>query len=108
MNNLFIWVSRHPLTTDQKDLILDTFFEGKTNIIEYGDINVFKDEDLDQLYKLASNTNDFVVIGGVHGLLGAFALQNGFSFGAFNNINRAPIGEKPDFHTTELKVVYPQ
>jgi hypothetical protein len=108
IENILVWVSRHPLSQDQLDLIASKSpIWGNTEIVQYGDIDVFDQDAINTLMDVANGYNLFPIIGGVHGILGAVALQHNCAFLAFNNVNRAPVGATPDFKTTDVRVIWP-
>ena len=88
----FAFISRHVPTDSQVRLALEKGIE----LIYVGDRDGFK---IDPSEFIAADVRGVVV---VHAQAALTCFKYGFSIGVFNNINRAPIGEKPVFETTEL------
>lgn len=88
----FAFVSRHEPTAGQKMLAAKASIE----LVMVGDRDGF-----------TLNSDEFKEFKGVivvHAQAAMRALLSGLKVGVFNNVNRAPLGEKPRFETTSLVV----
>lgn len=88
----FAFVSRHEPTEGQKMLAAKASIE----LVTVGDRDGF-----------TLNSEEFKEFKGVivvHAQAAMRALLSGLKVGVFNNVNRAPLGEKPRFETTSLVV----
>lgn len=108
----FAFVSRHKPTVSQVKLAAEIGVE----LVAVPDLDAFEPRSRTDVVALMGNPDpgavnfsggpfDGVVV--VHGLLALQFSQAGFPVGIFNNVNRAPVGEKPQFETTQLVVVEP-
>lgn len=94
----FIFVSRHQPTVEQLQL---AEANGHT-LTHVGDVDAF---DRPAVVHLLRQHHQYHGIVAVHPLVVAIAAQKGWNyFGFFRNVNRAPVGEKPQF-ATDLFVV---
>ena len=95
-----VFISRHALSESQHALLNKACFVGE----DMQDFDAFASEsELKQLVKTLRDADVKMVIT-VHQLL-ALRLSKDFLIGTFNNVNRAKIGERPDFETTQLVIV---
>jgi hypothetical protein len=95
-----VFISRHALSESQHTLLAKAGFVGE----DMQDFDAFASEaELKQLVQILHDADAKMVIT-VHQLL-ALRLSSEFLVGTFNNVNRAKIGEKPDFETTQLVIV---
>ena len=106
----FIWVSRHPLTDVQRDLAekeLAQLDPGSTAnlVFDEGDWDAFGDIS-SLIEELMDIHGEDVLIGCVHPIIAAKAAEYTGRFACFRNENRAEVGEKPRFETSELRVTY--
>lgn len=88
----FAFISRHEPTEGQKMLAAKASVE----LVMVGDRDGF-----------TLNSDEFKEFQGVivvHAQAAMRALLSGLKVGVFNNVNRAPLGEKPRFETTSLVV----
>ena len=106
----FVWISRHPLTDAQRDLAdqklaqLDP--ESTANLVfDEGDWDAFGDVS-SLILELMDIHGDDVLIGCVHPIIAAKVVELTGRFACFRNENRAEVGEKPQFETSELRVTY--
>jgi hypothetical protein len=88
----FAFISRHVPTDSQVRLALEKGIE----LIHVGDRDGFTINPKEFI------DADFRGVVVVHAQAALTCFKYGFSIGVFNNINRAPLGEKPVFETTEL------
>ena len=99
---IFIWVSRHKLTTSQRTALETLGFD---KIIEAGDCDAFDKEAL--LAHVGLRISSFrhpldTVVVGVVNPAAALHLHNaGYRVAVAHNINRAPEGERPSFEFHE-------
>ena len=96
-----IFVSRHQPNADQYALCNKAGYE----LIHVGDLDVFSEDfenDLDVLINVEHNAE---LIIGVHPMVLLVASAYGDKVGMFNNVNRAPEGEKPSFGTDKLVIM---
>lgn len=91
----FAFVSRHAPTPHQKELAAEL----GVSLTHAGDMDAFSPKEW-----LFETTPGFGVVV-VHPLLALRAANEGLLVGVFNNVNRAAVGEKPQFETTELWVM---
>lgn len=94
MNQEFAFISRHTPTAEQHSLAN----EQGVSLIHIGDADAFT---VSPEWVLQQGAFGGVVV--VHPAA-AMRLGGEFLVGVFNNVNRAEVGEKPDFHTTEFHV----
>lgn len=90
----FAFVSRHVPTNSQISLASAKGIE----LVHVGDRDGFT---LNPLDFIEAGFKGVVV---VHAQAAIACYKSGLAVGVFNNINRAPLGEKPSFETTELVV----
>lgn len=109
------FISRHEATAEQKALAAKAGF----TINNAGDVDAFHEEKVNDLIFELRDREDFngetLVVSVVHPALVAHFLQvlgcrdycffRELAICLFKNENRAAVGEKPDFHTTEM-IVY--
>ena len=93
----FVWISRHPLTKDQRKALKD---RGFSNIIDAGDADAFRMSDL--VATVAAAVQDVAgvenpAVGVVHPAAALILKSEGFTVAVSRNINRAPEGERPRF-----------
>ena len=90
----FAFVSRHVPTEGQIDLAAKSGIE----LTHLGDQDAFAFP--------ASKIRDMGYVGVVvvHPQAALTAFTSGLAVGVFNNVNRAPVGERPQFETTDLVV----
>jgi len=100
MNRTFVFLSRHEPTDQQKKIAAE---KGIT-ILKGNDVDAFGDRLYYEIESWKSIAHGIIC---VHPVVALMAHQLGFAVGVFNNINRAPIGEKPQFETTSLAVFEP-
>lgn len=96
-----IFISRHTPTLEQEQLARKAGYEIK----HIGDIDAFNDSLVAQ--ELHLNKSEGVAVCAVHPLITTKATVWGMATASFRNVNRAPVGEKPDFRTDMLKVITP-
>ena len=87
-----IFISRHAPTQEQIELLADQ----DTNIIHVGDLDAFSDDLEDRVKALAQEHETTTVIA-VHPLTCIAGLSVNCRVGVFENVNRAPEGERPVF-----------
>jgi hypothetical protein len=108
----FAFISRHQPTDGQHRLAA----EQDIQLVSVPDLDAFAIRSESEVIALMGNpapgaTNftdgpfDGVIC--VHALIALEFSQAGFPVGVFNNVNRAAVGEKPQFETTKLVVVQP-
>lgn len=87
----FAFISRHVPTQTQIDLAAQKGIE----LVHVGDRDAFSvsRQEFRGLY-------DGAIV--VHPVMALRLLSEVFDIGVFNNVNRAPVGEKPQFETTDL------
>lgn len=95
----FIFISRHEPLSSQFELAAA---QG-VNLIHVGDLDAFDKLRMGRIAGLAAANKAEGVVA-VHPLIAIAAFKAGLAIGSFNNVNRAPIGQKPDFHTTEFQI----
>ena len=92
----FAFISRHTITTEQHKLAA----EHDIKLVPIGDLNEFN---VTTAMIDAFGPFDGVV---VEHPAAAMRLSRDFEIGVFENENRAPIGERPQFHPVALHI-YP-
>lgn len=90
----FAFVSRHLPTESQLQLASKSGIE----LVHVGDRDAFAFP----ASEFKDGGYEGVVV--VHPLAALTAFTAGLHVGVFNNVNRAPVGEKPQFETTDLVV----
>ena len=90
----FLFISRHEPNAKQVELAQEQGIE----LISVGDLDAFSPDLQDQidLHILSHKAKGVVA---VHPLVAVNAKEMGLRFGSFRNVNRAPVGEKPQFDT---------
>lgn len=88
----FAFVSRHIPTDSQVKLAAESGIE----LIHVGDRDGFS---IDPAEFVSADYRGVVV---VHAQAAISCFKFGLAVGIFNNINRAPLGEKPQFETTQF------
>lgn len=90
---VFLFISRHTPNEQQVRLASE---QGHT-LLHVGDVDAF---DVEAVRKLLANNGDADGVVCVHPRIVTIAAQAGWVFfGFFRNVNRAPVGEKPQFET---------
>lgn len=90
----FAFVSRHEPTATQHELARKSGIE----LIHVGDRDAFA-------FPAAElQSEGYVGVVVVHPQAALTAIFAGLDVGVFNNVNRAPIGERPQFETTDLVI----
>jgi hypothetical protein len=90
----FAFVSRHIPTDSQVRLA----FEMGIELVHVGDRDGFSIEPNEFI------DNDFRGVVVVHAQAAIACYKSGLAVGVFNNVNRAPLGEKPQFETTNFVI----
>ena len=95
----FVWISRHPLSADQRAALEDIGF---SKIIEAGDADAFSVGALSKCVSAAVstadvNSGDIDAVGVVHPAAALIIKAAGYTVAVSRNINRAPEGERPRF-----------
>ena len=93
----YAYISRHALTGEQLEIIN----AANITVITLGDMDGFAITK-DAVDDAAGLEVDGVIV--VHAGAVARLMQEGCEVGVFNNLNRAPVGEKPDFGTDSLYI----
>lgn len=107
MKNSILMISRHEPNADQIRLAAEQNYD----IVHVGDMDAF-DPNLTEKVRAAVNRieaetdSEVTAVCAVHPLIAFSALKLGTGIASFRNENRAPIGAKPDFLTTELVVKF--
>lgn len=105
----FLFISRHTPTESQVDLARSKGIE----LIHAGDLDAFSPDLAKQIeeldYKFCPDHGEDLVQGAhgivcVHPVIALTAKELSYKVGVFNNVNRAPVGEKPQFETTQLVI----
>jgi hypothetical protein len=95
----FAFVSRHAFTPQQAAIAAAQNIE----LIQSRDMDAFSpDLSLTMIHLKDDQNFDGIIC--VHPLVALIASSVGLKVGIFNNVNRAPVGEKPRFETTTLVV----
>ena len=89
----FAFVSRHNPTESQVKLASEKGIE----LVHVGDRDAFS-------FPASEFKGGYQGVVVVHPLAALTAFTAGLHVGVFNNVNRAPVGEKPQFETTDLVV----
>lgn len=96
----YLFISRHQPNNEQINLAAESGVE----LIHVGDLDAFADDLSSQIEALDEQYEaDGVVC--VHPLIALTAANLSFPVGLFNNVNRAPVGEKPQFGTDKFVIV---
>ena len=107
----FAFISRHAPTESQIALAA----EKEIVLTPVGDLDAFEFSSAQHVFEMFGCENpdcsnykgwDGVVV--VHPMLALTFSLAGFQVAVFNNVNRAPVGEKPQFETTLMRVVRPR
>lgn len=102
----FLFISRHVPSQKQLELAAAQGVE----LIYVGDLDAFAPdlaqqiEALDRLHCPDREEDGEIITGAygvvaVHPLVAVTAVKMSYQFGTFRNVNRAPVGEKPEFDT---------
>lgn len=100
MYNQAVFISRHDLSDLQTDLLTKAGFIADT----VDDFDAFADDKSFKELVKSLHEKDVLLVIVVHPLL-ALRLSKYFLVGVFNNKNRSPIGEQPDFFTDKLVII---
>ena len=105
------FISRHQLTEDQVHIAADTMAKMAPEDAEYicceaGDVDAFDEQKVISLLHSIKLQDENALVVSVHPLVFNEAIEMFGKAGVFNNVNRAKIGEKPQFECTELAVRY--
>jgi len=90
----FVWISRHPLSAEQRKALKD---RGFSTIVEAGDADAFSAQDLKRALITAIPGGDVSAVGVVHPAAALILKNAGFTVAVARNVNRAPDGERPRF-----------
>lgn len=85
------FISRHQMTESQRKIVSRYWGE----VIHVGDADGFTED-------FSKYVDGLIVV--VHPAAAIRAVAMGCTVGIFNNVNRAPEGERPSFETTEMHV----
>ena len=96
----FLFISRHEPSQKQRELAVDQ----RVQLIHVGDLDAFADDLEKQIAALDEKYEADGVVA-VHPLIALMAARMSLPCGCFRNVNRAPVGEKPQFDT-DLFVVF--
>lgn len=96
------FISRHQPTAEQEVLAEELGY----SLHWAGDVDAF-DADLVNLCINFSRKTNCEAIACVHPLIALEAIKQGLAVGIFENANRAPEGEKPQFYAKSLRIVMP-
>lgn len=88
----FAFISRHVPTDSQIKLAAESGIE----LVHVGDRDGFSIEPAEFI------NDDFRGVVVVHAQAAISCFKSGLTVGVFNNVNRAPLGEKPQFETTKF------
>ncbi len=91
------FLSRHEPTDRQRELAREHGFE---DLVHVGDVDGFHD-DLDALLADAAG-HPFAAVAVVHAAAAVRLYSTGWRVALFENANRAPVGERPQFEATAL------
>lgn len=98
----FAMISRHEITEEQMQLAAEQGIE----LRPWGDLDAFSSGLRAALKQIWRCGYEGVIA--VHPLIALQAHKLGLLVGCFENADRAPIGEKPQFKAVRLQVVNPQ
>lgn len=96
----FLFISRHEPSQRQHELAS----EQNIQLIHAGDLDAFADDLEEQIAALDEKYESDGVVA-IHPLIALMAARMSLPCGCFRNVNRAPVGEKPQFDT-DLFVVF--
>jgi len=89
----FVWISRHPLSAEQRKALKD---RGFSTIVEAGDADAFSTEALARAIAAVPG-GEVAAVGVVHPAAALILKGAGFTVAISRNVNRAPEGERPRF-----------
>lgn len=93
-----LFISRHVPTEEQIEIARQHGYD----LIHDGDADAFDKDDIGSLISCQHPEPDAVAV--VHPAAAMHVRDRGLTVGVFENENRAPLGEKPQFHCKALHI----